>query len=156
MTKSILTLAILSISLYGCKKETDNSENGQDSVTVKETEVQSIHECYAFVQQKDTIELEIDQEGAKASGNLHFKNFEKDSNHGPVSGEFVGDTLKLDYTFQSEGTTSIREIRFLKSGNSMIMGIGDMDDKGGKMMFTKPSEIKYDENLVLVKTECKP
>jgi len=156
MKKSLLTVIGGAILLVGCKKDTDKTDSPNDTITsVKDKEV-TIQECYAFVQQKDTISLEIDQDGAKVIGNLHFKNYEKDSSHGPVAGEFVGDTLKLDYTFQSEGTTSIREVRFLKSGNSMVMAIGDMDEKDGKMSFTKPSQLKYDKNLVLVKTECAP
>lgn len=154
--KYYILAAFAGLALVGCKKETDKTDAQNDTIVAKTPEAASIHECYAFVQQKDTISLEIDQDGANVAGNLHFKNYEKDSSHGPVAGEFVGDTLKLEYTFQSEGMTSVREIRFLKSGNSMVMGIGDMDEKNGKMSFTKPGEVKYDKNLVLVKTECEP
>ena len=154
MRNSILVAAFAGLGLTACEKATDKAVSSKDTLIAVDRNASSIQECYAFVQQKDTIALEIDQDGAKVSGNLHFKNYEKDSSHGPVEGEYAGDTLKLEYTFQSEGMTSVREVRFLKSGNSLLMGIGDMDDKDGKLSFTK--DVKYDKTLVLVKTNCQP
>ena len=162
MKNSIFVLAITVLTFVGCKKETDKNDAATDSTTVlkdsaisTEAATQSLRECYQFVQMKDTISLSYDQNGANVKGQMQFKNYEKDSSKGDVEGIFAGDTLKLDYTFQSEGTTSVREIYLLKSGNSLQMGIGDMEDKAGKMVFSKPKSVKYIKDIVLVKTECK-
>ncbi|NUY79304.1 hypothetical protein HUK80_00235 [Flavobacterium sp. MAH-1] len=154
--KTQIFVALAALSLASCSQKSEKTETAseKDTVSIEKPEEVQIKECYAFVQQKDTISLSIDQDGADVKGNLRFKNYEKDSSSGEVEGEYSGDTLKLAYTFQSEGTTSKREMRFLRSGNSLIMGIGDMQDKDGTLSFTKPLAVKYDKSLVLVKTEC--
>ncbi|NMH26780.1 hypothetical protein [Flavobacterium silvaticum] len=157
MKNSVISFAI-AISLIGCNKKEEIKAGESPIKTETDTIVSSSEtekNCYEFVQQKDTISLSYNQTGNKVNGELHFKNFEKDSSHGKVEGIFSGDTLKLDYTFQSEGTESVREMNFLKNGLSLIMGTGDMEDKDGKMSFKNQKHIKYIDAIVLVKADCK-
>ncbi|RZJ70377.1 hypothetical protein [Flavobacterium sp.] len=157
MNKSITLLALVILAFAGCKKESEKTEittSEKDTLEVEKPETAIISECYEFVQAKDTISLSLDQNGAYVKGKLRFKNYEKDSSSGEIAGKYAGDTLKFDYTFQSEGTTSTMQMRFLKSGNSLLMGTGDMEDKNGKMVFRNPKGVKYEKSVVLVKTEC--
>ncbi len=156
MRKPLLLLAC-AIAFVSCKKESEKTEittSEKDTVVAETPETTTLKECFAFVQQKDTISLSLDQNGADVKGKLRFKNYEKDSSSGDVVGQYAGDTLKLDYTFQSEGMNSKMEMRFLKSGNSLLMGMGDMEDKNGKMSFKSPKTVKYEKSIVLVKTDC--
>ena len=90
--------------------------------------------------------------------NRHFEEekliFEKDKNNGIFEGELHGDTLIAEYTFTSEGKESIRQVAFLKKGNQLFEGFGDMEDKNGKMMFKNISTLKFGESMVFNKTDC--
>lgn len=144
--------------LISCQKKSGVDESQTtaktDSITAIDVVAPNVPQCYEFVQAKDTISFTFLQDGAAIDGQLRFQNYEKDSSAGKAVGTVSGDTLKLDYTFQAEGTTSVREMRFLKSGKTLVMGTGDMQDQNGKMTFTKPSEVKYEKAIVLVKTDC--
>ena len=80
--------------------------------------------------------------------------FEKDKNSGTVSGMFKGDTLYADYTFQSEGTSSVRETVFIKKGNTLVEGFGEITEKDNKQIFKDKKALKFDESVVLNKVEC--
>lgn len=150
-------LALFALTIISCNNKSAGNQSVTDADTIARTDkatASPIHECYEFVQQKDTISLSLDRTGDYVKGGLRFKNFEKDSSFGEILGQFSGDTLKLDYTFQSEGTTSRLEMRLLKSGNSLLMGTGDMEEQDGKMVFKNPKGVKYEKSIVLVKTEC--
>lgn len=143
------------VLLAGCKKET-NSQSGTAEVPIPTAVTQTVQtQCYLSVLQKDSITLKVVRTGNKVAGDLRFKNFEKDSSTGPVEGRVAGDTLKLTYTFQSEGSKSVREIYFLQQGEALLMGTGDMEDQGGKMVFTKPQSVQYTAGITLQKTDCK-
>lgn len=153
-------ILLLAVSLVACNKKEDVKKGESPLVVVNDT-VNPVadslgKQCFEHVIAKDTIKLSFDRSGDDVKGKLTFDNFEKDSSSGEVVGNFSADTLKLNYTFQSEGTTSKREVYFLKTGNSLMMGIGDMEDKNGVMCFKDHKKISYSKALVLVKTECKP
>lgn len=145
------------MAVTACKKEsetTDTTTVNADTVSTKAPELTAVSECYEFVQQKDTISLSYFQEGANVTGKLRFKNYEKDSSSGPVEGEFAGDTLKLVYTFDSEGMRSVREIFFLKRAKTLIMGTGDMEEQDAMQVYKDRRNVKYDQSIVLVNTDC--
>ncbi|RYZ50273.1 MAG: hypothetical protein EOP49_14360 [Sphingobacteriales bacterium] len=162
MKNTISVLMLAAATLVACNKKSEEATEDaagsavvQDSVVDAPGPAEPIAECYEFVQKKDTISLSVIENGASVTGNLMFKNFEKDSSHGTVIGTTSGDTLKLTYTFQSEGTQSKRDMYFLKDGVKLRMGTGDMQDKDGAMTFTSPKTVLYGNAIVLSKTECK-
>lgn len=155
--KNVLVVAsAVCLGWVSCNKKPspENPEPPKIDSILSTDAAAAVSQCYEFVQEKDTISLSFTQNGARVKGNLRFDNFEKDSSHGPVEGTIAADTLKLTYTFQSEGATSVREVFFLKSGRTMIMGLGDMRERNGKQVFTNPQGLKYDKSIVLVRTEC--
>lgn len=113
-------------------------------------------DCYQGVLKKDTISLSLNLKGNQiSSGKLSYKFFEKDSNEGTLSGALKGDTLIADYTFMSEGTTSVRQVVFLKKGNAYIEGYGDIIDDNGKVRFKNTKQLNFDTKTILSKVECK-
>ena len=77
-------------------------------------------DCYTFTAKKDTAILHINVAENMVSGDLEYRFFEKDHNKGTIKGKIVGDTLIANYTFLSEGTTSVREVVMIKKDNNFV------------------------------------
>ncbi|MNE98222.1 hypothetical protein D3C80_1967130 [compost metagenome] len=67
-----------------------------------------------------------------------------------------GDTIIAEYTFDSEGMRSVREVVFVKRADGNIYeGTGEVMEKGGKMVFKDRSTLKFSPAMVFTKTDCK-
>lgn len=153
MKTKILSGAILLVFCLACNKKTETTESVITEPTKPETEITQ-KDCYEFVKGKDTVRLSLVQNGNNVNGELAYNWFEKDKNSGTLSGIFVGDTLFADYTFQSEGTTSVRETAFVKNGDKLTEGFGEVTEKDNKQVFKNPKALKFDSDIVLERTEC--
>jgi hypothetical protein len=155
--KKVILLGVVFMTVFiSCKKEMETEEHAvaSEKIVVEEPKSQ---ECYQAILKKDTISLILNiKNGQLSSGNLNYNFYEKDKNQGTLIGELKGDTLYADYTFMSEGTSSVREVAFLKKGDSYIEGFGDVvDDNKGKVTFKDKKQLKFDGNVVLSKVDCK-
>lgn len=111
-------------------------------------------QCYLGLPGKDSIFLQLHIDNDKVSGDLEYKRFQKDRNKGTIEGIFRGDTLLADYAFMSEGIISVREVIFLKKGDVLIEGFGDVEEKNKKMVFKNTGEVKFDEAMLLKQSNC--
>lgn len=158
--KKLLCTAILSCVILSCEKK-ETPKNNTVKTDSTETETQPIDTlaaktfCYMKVIGKDTIVANLDDNLGTITGKLMYKNNEKDSSKGDISGFRSGDTLKLTYEFASEGTTSKRDIYFLQKDNSLFEGIGDQKDNGGQMVYANEKKISYPEDQKLESADCK-
>lgn len=152
MKKVMIMNLVLMGLLVSCKKEKPEEIVPADNETSEV--VKPISECYVGVLKRDTISMTISLNGNKVAGDLSYKFFEKDSNSGIINGVMKGDTLIAEYTFQSEGRTSIRQVAFLKKGNTYIEGYGDVMEDSGKIRFKNPKQLHFD-GKPLSKAECK-
>ena len=110
--------------------------------------------CYAYINNKDSILLHLEFQGNHLSGDLVYNLFEKDKNTGTIEGEMKGDTMCASYTFLSEGVNSIREVAFLKKGNTLSEGFGDAEQKDNKMVFKDRNALNFNQNIVLKESPC--
>lgn len=92
--------------------------------------------------------------GDSIKGSLGYKLYEKDENNGSFFGKMFGDTLKAMCTFKTTTSESVQQIYFLRKDTLLIQGSGEHVEKNGKIVFSKPENIKFD-GLVLSKTNCK-
>jgi hypothetical protein len=155
--KKVILLGVVYMTVFvSCKKEKETEETpiAPEEIVVEETVSE---ECYSTIIKKDTISMSLNVKGNLiASGKLSYKFFEKDKNEGTLVGEIKGDTLFAEYTFMSEGVSSIREVAFLKKGNTYVEGYGDVvDDNKGKVTFKDAKQLKFEGNIVLSKVDCK-
>ena len=111
-------------------------------------------ECFELKNEGDTITLKISHHAGEVGGDLVYKWRERDRNVGTISGRFSGDTLIADYTFESEGMTSIREAVFVRKGNTLVQGHGEMEEKNDIMIFKNKSNLIFDNSIVLTEVEC--
>ncbi len=155
MKRVMIASAVLMGFFLSCKKEKTETEVPvtQESNAAKETVSE---ECYLGILKKDTVSMSLNIKANQvSSGKLSFKFFEKDKNVGSLIGELKGDTLFADYTFMSEGVSSIRQVAFLKKGNTYTEGYGDIEENNGKTIFKNTKQLKFDGKIVLSKVDCK-
>lgn len=147
-------LATVIILLAACQNQTtelnNNNEIALDTNVVNVSDVQ----CYAYIKNRDTANLNFTTTNGIIVGELAYKLYEKDSNKGMVEGEMKGDTLLLDYTFNSEGKESERQVIFIKKGNQLFEGFGDMEEKNGKFVFKDVPNLKFKGGIIFNKIDC--
>lgn len=108
----------------------------------------SIVGCYVAGTEKDVFTMHLQsQDGVNVSGTLNFKNFEKDSSSGTFAGTYQNGILLGDYTFNSEGSVSVMQVIFQKSGDDFVRGYGPVDAEGTH--FTDLNAITYDSSSTL-------
>lgn len=150
--------------LAGCNSQKENAANNdkakdstKENTTTAITTSPNIDGCYIFILKKDTANLKINIKNSQVSGNLTYNHFEKDGNVGIIKGKFQDSLIIADYTFQSEGITSVREVVFKISGENLIEGYGDIiiNKNGDTARFKNPSQLKFQDNQPFVKEDCK-
>lgn len=160
--KNYLVVTCALISIISCEKkisETVNTENAKDSVVVVPENAEPIESstqqtCYLGATGKDSVFISLDDNLGTITGKMRYKNLEKDSSFGDIVGTQNGDTLKLNYTFQSEGINSEREIYFLKKKDQLTEGIGDHKIEGKKDFYENTSKLKFD-GFILKQVDCR-
>lgn len=152
--KKIILIPLVALAFTSCEKKSTETVNvdksAADSVVVPESnepmQSSTLQTCYLGVTGKDSVFVSLDDNLGTITGKMRYKNFEKDSSTGDLIGSKNGDTLKLTYTFQSEGTTSEREIYFLQKGENIMEGIGNQKTEGMKSTYENASKLKYEGN----------
>jgi len=139
-----------------------NVENRKpDTLAVSEnpnqiSKKENVEFCYMNVLAKDSMFLSYRIKNGNVSGKLKYKNFEKDSNSGDITGKISGDTLKVNYKFASEGSVSEREIYFLQGSGILLEGIGKYaESNSSKSVYEFPKEINYTKGQRLNPADCK-
>lgn len=162
MKASIITAAFFILATTACTNENKNKQTGDTAeVIAMDTTFTATHpkksssDCYVYTKNRDTASLKINIEGEELTGQLDYKFFEKDSNKGKIAGEIKGDTIIAEYTFDSEGMRSVREVVFVKKDDGNIYeGTGDVIEKSGKMVFRDRSTLKFGQAIIFTKTNC--
>lgn len=90
------------------------------------TKTDELPTCYTYVKNKNYVMMKITIINNIVTGDLVYEYYEKDKNSGKISGVMKGDTLFADYTFMSEGLSSVREVAFIKKRGDWIEGYGDV------------------------------
>ena len=159
--KKLVFIGFLSLVIISCeKKESPKNEPIiSDSITTENVQqpidtLGSKSFCFMKVIGKDTVAVSFDDNLGTITGKLAYKNNEKDSSKGDISGFKSGDTLKLSYEFASEGTTSKRDIFFVQKNNSLYEGVGELKDNDGQMVYVNEKKISYPDNQKLQQADC--
>ena len=164
--KSIILIGLaLCGSMFARQNNADSLDN-QDAQNSQKTQIiqnskasadnpqKETQNCYTYVKNKDTILLSTKESGSSVTGNLEYNLDQKDRNTGSVAGFVHGDTLLLNYTFQSEGRQSVRQLAFLKQGDALIEGYAEVEEKADTVVFKNPRDLKFSKAMVLEKTGC--
>jgi hypothetical protein len=163
MRHQILLPVLLAGFVISCNSENSHKTTADSAAVVKtDTSVMApttqtnTSDCYEYIKNRDTAALKLNITGDELTGDLSYKLFEKDSNKGKIAGELKGDTIIAEYTFDSEGLRSVREVIFVKQADGKLYeGTGEVEEKGGKMMFKNRSALKFGQSIVFSKADCK-
>ena len=148
--KKLIIVCVLFFS-FSCKKANEVKEVQKQVAT----EIKDLEECYIGLFKNDSISMTLTIKGnIVVDGILSYNLYEKDKNKGTLVGEIKGDTLFADYTFISEGITSIRQVAFLKKGTNYVEGYGESIEKAGEMVFKETKKLDFNSPTVLVKQDC--
>lgn len=110
--------------------------------------------CYANRDSKDSVKMKIEGKDDKYTGELDIAIDEKDKNTGFFEGTLEDGILLIKYSFQSEGTYSVREMAFKVKGDKLLEGYGEMEEKNGMMSFIHPEKLEYGKGIVITKNPC--
>lgn len=155
MKKILFYLILLTVVLFVACQRNKTRLTSPDTSTLDSNVVSSTTQhCYEYIKNRDTAKLTFMTSGTITTGELSYRFAEKDSNNGTIKGEMHGDTLVADYTFNSEGRESIRQVAFLKKGDQMLEGFGDVIEKDGKMIFKHLDSLRFGQPIIFDKTDC--
>ncbi len=110
--------------------------------------------CYLAVTGNDSASLSLDTLNGKVKGTLAFNFAEKDDLNGDIRGEFKGDTLFVDYAFKHKEAVSNNPLVFLKVGDKLVQGSGEIETYLGKTYFSNHSQIKFEGGFEFEPTDC--
>ncbi|MEO5635131.1 MAG: hypothetical protein ABIS26_02290 [Candidatus Paceibacterota bacterium] len=114
---------------------------------------QSILGCYVAKLSKDVYTLKIESEkNNNVSGMLAFNNYQKDSSAGTFTGTYEGDILLGNYSFDSEGMHSDRQVIWKKVGNNFVEGFSAIKMVNGKEVFEDVSQVTYDPKSTFIQS----
>lgn len=157
MKKVVTIAAAIAIVFVSCKKETTAVPEITPSPPKKAEIVQPAgDQCYEWRLNGSIIEMSFNVNShQEVNGHLSYNLVGKDKNEGTLIGNMKGDTLVADYTFNSEGVTSVREVVFLQKDGTFIEGYGDIVEANDKVSFKDKTKLKFDQKNTLTKVDCK-
>ena len=128
--------------------------SNEDKTVIREAARLQVEGCYLYVNKRDTLMAQLTQSGDSVKGNLLFDNFEMDGSRGTLRGKLDGQIIRLWYDFESEGSNSVMQVIFKKTGDSLIRGNGEMENQGDTVYFLQNKELSFADGTILLKTDC--
>jgi hypothetical protein len=110
--------------------------------------------CYEMTMNRDTAQLQLEVKDTTITGKLRYNLFRRDSNIGSLTGVLRDSLIVAHYTFESEGLTSVREVIFKISDTTLLQAYGDLNTRGGKVVFSDPTQLQYTQANPFVKVPC--
>lgn len=157
MKKYIIYPAVFVLLLTGCKREVNNTNTIDYAEAVVDTAAAGVYDaetrCYLYHANGSKIEMKVVYDGNRVSGTLDYALAEKDKNTGTFNGTIINNKLIIDYTFNSEGTKSTRQLAFRMRDENLYEGFGPMTTDGNH--FKDVKNIQFTSNMPLEKVDCK-
>ena len=151
--------AALVLAMAACNQPTEKTEGNSTTTTTSPVQDNNSlptvikDKCYMFVAAKDTYALRLKFDGNKVTGKAIYKNYQKDSSHGDVTGEKDGDLIKLWYNMFAEGMQSKSQLVLKADGENLQQGIGDIVSHGDSAYFKDLNKLTYGP-IVYKPAEC--
>ncbi|MEO8414563.1 MAG: hypothetical protein ABI472_12925 [Ginsengibacter sp.] len=140
------------------QNEKDSNERKADSgltSNIRPVVPNSVSGCYSWDLNKDSARLQLAISGTEVTGNLKYYLFQKDKNIGTLQGRLQDSIVVAAYTFQSEGTTSVREVVFKIRGETLVEGYGDIIMHGDTAIFKNKSGLRFQDTRPFKKVLCR-
>ena len=152
---------IAALLIFGACNDNTTSTAPNGSVHAGATDTITTHQtpfvltgCYEMTLKRDSAFLDLQVKDTVVTGTLQFQFFEKDNNTGTLQGVLRNDMIIADYTFRSEGVTSVREVVFKIKEGTLLSAHGTMVEKDGKLVFTDKEALQYQTQNPYIKVDC--
>lgn len=156
--KKVSAIVIIMAGLFvSCKKEATLPPPQITPNPPKEAEIvePAGDQCYVSSANNNGIKLSFNVNShQEVNGKLSYDLTGKDKNEGIINGNMVGDTLIADYTFDSEGVSSVRQVVFLQKDGTLIEGYGETVTANDRVIFKDKKKLKFDPQNTLLKVDC--
>ncbi|TMI61240.1 MAG: hypothetical protein E6H07_20010 [Bacteroidetes bacterium] len=157
--KTFFILTIVSAVFFACNNDSKQTatevSTGDSAKPEPEMKIQIPNmTCYTYVSGKDTIKLKLEKFPNTVTGMLAYLFNEKDKSKGTIDGVMRGDTLVADYTFISEGKSSIRQVVFMVKDSIVTEGYGPQEEKNGRMFFKNVNDVDFSKGIKMQKIQC--
>lgn len=155
-TPVLFCLLFACIGFQSCKE--NQNVKVKDKIKVQAEKPISI-QCYKAFYEKDTIELKMNTlKNGEITGDMVMKFFKMPTKTGKIAGEFRGDTLFASYTFiegDNKKITFKNPMAFLKRGEELILGNGEIQTTMGASYFVKGKPIDFERvKFKLTTVDC--
>lgn len=159
--KIIYLLALLPLAFSSCNSDQKTKGNTTDDTVSTAQQPAALNAvptlengCYVYEKNGDYIAFKPTVDGDKVTGPLVYALAEKDKNTGTFTGQIKGDQVIGIYTFNSEGSESIREMVFQIQGKRLLEGFGEINSVGNKVTYKDLKTLSFNEQMPLEKGEC--
>ena len=142
MKRNLLYIAFAAVPfIFACNQSEKKADSSKKDAIINET-------CYASSFEKDSAAMILStMASGKVTGSLSIKYGDKPKNSGEINGKFHGDTLFVDYRFNTGSDTTrafTNPLAFLKKDGKLIMGVAQIETTLGRSYFVKGKPINYD------------
>jgi len=150
--------------LWACNGNTNEvADNGNDSTTgvhagatetIAHSSIALQNGCYEMIMKHDTATLALQIQDTLVSGDLNYRWADRDHNKGTIKGYVQDSLLIAEYTFESEGLISVREVVFKLKGDTLLQGFGDLTEQDGKIIFKQRDQLQYNGTFPFIRVNC--
>ncbi|WP_029283715.1 hypothetical protein [Pedobacter sp. R20-19] len=154
MKKNLLYIAFAAVPfIFACNQSEKKADSAKKDSVMSET-------CYASSFEKDSAAMILKtMASGKITGSLLVKYADKPQNKGEINGKFHGDTLLVDYRFNTGNDTTrayTNPLAFLKKEGKLVMGVAQIETTLGRSYFVKGKPINYDAGkFTFIEVPCK-
>lgn len=148
----IIVFGALILSCNLNKSEEPSSDAGSET-SASPAPVYAVS-CYEWTGNDDTIKVRLELNGNDVSGTIVYDYSRKDRTEGALKGKLNGDIILADYSFDSEGERSVRQVAYKISGKDIVEGFGSMEEINGKMTFNKPDSLIFNPSFLIPAKSC--
>lgn len=152
--KALFTLFFAALVMAACKGPKEDTPV-EVAFSPDEEHIEEINtECFRYFGEKDTVLLTTHIDGTTITGTLDYSIFEKDKNSGTIEGEIRDNLIIAEYTFQSEGVTSKRQVVFKNTDEGWKEGYGEMEAVDGIPVQVNIDSLDYNHDMALTSVPC--
>jgi hypothetical protein len=128
--------------------------NNGDATGVIGAKPIALNGCYQMTLKRDTATLNLSVKDTTVTGTLRYDWHEKDRSNGTIKGVLRNNSIYADYTFESEGMTSVREVVFKIQDTVLLQGFGALTEENGKIIFQHRDSLQFDTIHPFLKIMC--
>jgi len=157
MKRLFVLISAVSLFLLSCQSDSKKYTTVDSSImSERQVEGESPDQCFTYNKNNDNVSLLIYGTGSnKVIGKLSYNLDGKDKNDGEFYGYTIGDTIIVNYKFQSEGTWSKRQVAWIRQGDKFLEGYGETYQDNDEVRFKNYRNLTYGKSIILEKTKCK-